>query len=65
MQEIKNNSEENKNYTPQQPLRPNLFQGRTEVEKENSKFPGWDILPPNRIINPRINSNNETSQNLR
>lgn len=35
-------------------LKPNIFQGRTEPEKGNAKFPEWDILPPNQIINPRI-----------
>jgi hypothetical protein len=33
---------------------PNLFQGRTEVEKKDTKFPDWDIVPPNQFINPRI-----------
>ena len=33
---------------------PNLFQGRTEAEKGNTKFPDWDIVPPNQFINPRI-----------
>lgn len=33
---------------------PNLFQGRTEAEKGNAKFPDWDIVPPNQFINPRI-----------
>jgi hypothetical protein len=32
----------------------NLFQGRTESEKGNAKFPDWDIVPPNQFINPRI-----------
>ncbi len=34
--------------------RDNLFQGRTEAQEANSKFPDWDIVPPNQIINPRI-----------
>lgn len=38
----------------QQSMRPNLFQGRTDTEIENAKFPDWDILPPNQFINPRI-----------
>jgi hypothetical protein len=54
MKDIKNNSEENKNQKPQQQPRPNLFQGRTEIQKGNSKFSEWDIVPPNQIINPRI-----------
>lgn len=33
---------------------PNLFNGRTEAEKGNAKFPDWDIIPPNQFINPRI-----------
>ena len=33
---------------------PNLFQGRIEAEKGPSKFPDWDITPPNQFINPRI-----------
>jgi hypothetical protein len=32
----------------------NLFQGRTEAEKGNAKFPDWDIVPPSQFINPRI-----------
>ncbi|WP_433863034.1 hypothetical protein [Sphingobacterium thalpophilum] len=38
----------------QQSRRPNLFQGRTDAEIENAKFPDWDILPPNQFINPRM-----------
>jgi hypothetical protein len=45
--------------SPQQPgndssIKPNIFQGRTEAEKGNAKFPDWDIVPPNQFINPRI-----------
>ena len=25
----------------------------SKKEKENAKFPAWDIIPPNQIINPR------------
>lgn len=32
----------------------NLFHGRTEAEVNNSKFPDWDIVPPNQFINPRV-----------
>lgn len=35
-------------------VRPNLFQGRTEAELQNAKFPDWDIIPPTQFINPRI-----------
>lgn len=35
-------------------IKPNLFQGRTEAEKGNAKFPDWDIVPPGQFINPRI-----------
>lgn len=35
-------------------IKPNLFQGRTEADLENAKFPEWDIVPPNQFINPRI-----------
>lgn len=35
-------------------IKPNLFQGRTEAELQNAKFPEWDIIPPNQFINPRI-----------
>ncbi|MBS0623511.1 MAG: hypothetical protein JSS62_02705 [Verrucomicrobia bacterium] len=35
-------------------VKPNLFQGRTEAETKNSKFPDWDIVPPNQFINPRV-----------
>ena len=35
-------------------IKPNLFQGRTEAEKGNAKFPDWDIVPPSQFINPRI-----------
>lgn len=38
----------------QKSRRPNLFQGRTDAEIENAKFPDWDILPPNQFINPRM-----------
>lgn len=34
--------------------KPNLFQGRTDAENQNSVFPDWDIIPPSQIINPRI-----------
>jgi hypothetical protein len=34
--------------------KPNLFRGRTEAEKGNATFPGWDIVPPTQFINPRI-----------
>ncbi|SFD12676.1 hypothetical protein [Flavobacterium phragmitis] len=33
---------------------PNLFQGRTEAELQNAKFPDWDIIPQAQFINPRI-----------
>lgn len=36
------------------PVKPNLFQGRTDAETQNAKFPDWDIVPPNQFINPRI-----------
>jgi len=35
-------------------VQPNIFQGRTESERGNAKFPDWDIVPPNQFINPRI-----------
>ena len=35
-------------------IKQNIFQGRTEAEKGNAKFPDWDIVPPNQFINPRI-----------
>lgn len=35
-------------------VKPNLFQGRTEAETKNAKFPDWDIVPPNQFINPRV-----------
>lgn len=35
-------------------VKPNLFQGRTEAELQNAKFPDWDIIPPTQFINPRI-----------
>jgi len=54
MDNIKNDSEENKKHKPEQQPRPNLFQGRTEGEKEKAKFPAWDITPPHQFINPRI-----------
>jgi len=34
--------------------KPNLFQGKTEAETGNAKFPDWDIVPPSQFINPRI-----------
>ncbi|WP_345991278.1 hypothetical protein AAEU33_05475 [Chryseobacterium sp. Chry.R1] len=57
MKDIKNNSEENKSVIRQQPPKRNLFQGKTEAEKEKAKFSNWDILPPHQLINPRIKSN--------
>lgn len=36
------------------PVKPNLFQGRTEAGADNAKFPAWDIVPPYQFINPRI-----------
>lgn len=33
---------------------PNIFSNRLESEIDNSKFPEWDILPPNQFINPRL-----------
>lgn len=46
-----NNKPENK--TEVKPV-PNIFQGRTESEKLNAKYPDWDIVPPSQFINPRI-----------
>ena len=55
---LSDNSEqsENTNHEPKKEntVKPNLFQGRTEAEKGNAKFPDWDIVPPNQFINPRI-----------
>jgi hypothetical protein len=55
---LEGNSEETENSTTpikiEQPVRPNLFQGRTEREADSSKYPDWDIVPPNQFINPRI-----------
>ncbi len=47
---------ENTNHEPKKEntVKPNFFQGRTEAEKGNAKFPDWDIVPPNQFINPRI-----------
>lgn len=47
---------ENTNHETKRDLtaKPNLFQGRTEAEVGNAKFPDWDIAPPNQFINPRI-----------
>ncbi|MCB0813714.1 MAG: hypothetical protein KDB87_11210 [Flavobacteriales bacterium] len=35
---------------------PNIFQGREEAQPGagNARFPSWDIIPPDQIINPRI-----------
>ena len=53
-----NNSEQSENTNheakKETTVKPNLFQGRTEAEKGNAKFPDWDIVPPNQFINPRI-----------
>ncbi|WP_131539786.1 hypothetical protein [Pedobacter nototheniae] len=35
-------------------LNPNLFQGKTDAEIDEAKFPNWDIMPPSQFINPRI-----------
>lgn len=47
------NNTDNNNKKENQ-VKPNLFQGRTEAETKNAKFPEWDIVPPNQFINPRI-----------
>lgn len=47
----------NNNKTNESPVKPNLFQGRTDAETKNAKFPDWDIVPPNQFINPRIKPN--------
>ncbi|HRE64635.1 MAG TPA: hypothetical protein PKU77_12640 [Ferruginibacter sp.] len=53
-----NNSEQSENTDSntkkENQVKPNLFQGRTEAETKNAKFPDWDIVPPNQFINPRI-----------
>lgn len=46
-----NSNQEQKN---EHAVKPNLFQGRTEAEIGQAKFPEWDIVPPNQFINPRI-----------
>ena len=55
---LENNSEQsdngNNNLKIENQVKPNLFQGRTESEKGNAKFPDWDIVPPNQFINPRV-----------
>ncbi|MGN6297660.1 MAG: hypothetical protein ACTHM7_12820 [Ginsengibacter sp.] len=55
---LDNNSEQsdngNNNLKIENQVKPNLFQGRTESEKGNAKFPDWDIVPPNQFINPRV-----------
>lgn len=55
-----NHSEESENTSheikKEATIKPNLFQGRTESELGNAKFPDWDIIPPNQFINPRIKS---------
>jgi len=50
-EESENTSQETKNENI---IKPNLFQGRTESDLGNAKFPDWDIIPPNQFINPRI-----------
>lgn len=50
-QPSKNGADESKKEIS---IKPNLFQGRTEAEKGNAKFPDWDIVPPGQFINPRI-----------
>lgn len=55
---LENNSEQpgngNNSLKKESLTKPNLFQGRTESEKGNAKFPDWDIVPPNQFINPRM-----------
>ncbi len=38
---------------------PNIFQGREDPQHAagHAKFPDWDILPPDQIINPRLPKN--------
>ncbi|WP_276378472.1 hypothetical protein [Flavobacterium sp. H4147] len=50
-EESQNTANETKKETK---IKPNLFQGRTEAELQNAKFPDWDIVPPTQFINPRI-----------
>jgi hypothetical protein len=45
---------DNNDFKKENNIKPNLFQGRTEAETSNAKFPDWDIVPPNQFINPRI-----------
>ena len=48
------NTDKTDNNKNENQVKPNLFQGRTEAETNNAKFPDWDIVPPNQFINPRI-----------
>lgn len=43
---------ENNNKDQQQKHSP--IQGK--IDNKDIKFPNWDIVPPNQIINPRIRS---------
>ncbi|RZJ49372.1 MAG: hypothetical protein EOO44_18390 [Flavobacterium sp.] len=54
LEDHSNESDNTPKEINEQNLKINLFQGRTEAELTNSKFPDWDIIPPNQFINPRI-----------
>jgi len=55
---LSDNSEQSENTSrksnSENTVKPNLFQGRIDAENGNTKFPDWDIVPPNQFINPRI-----------
>lgn len=52
-----NNDQENNTENKQEIKNETSSSENTSKKKENAKFPDWDILPPNRIINPRIKNN--------
>lgn len=49
-EDLKNNKEDNQEIKKEE-IR---SEDSNKKEKENAKFPAWDIIPPNQIINPRI-----------
>lgn len=59
MNKIFNNDDDRQENHEQEKQRgkaekPNIYKGRTDSAESNAKYPAWDIVPPNQIINPRI-----------
>ncbi|MGU3374660.1 hypothetical protein [Chryseobacterium sp. M5A1_1a] len=49
MNNPENNTENNKEIKSED----NQSENPLRKDKQNAKFPAWDILPPNQIVKPR------------